>query len=362
MEEKIGIGIVGTGGIGKIHTWALMRNKNCHVIAACSVNEDELEQFKQGIWEKTPYTGEKIKPKYPVENVYTNYKKLIQNKKVDAVFVCVPNALHFEISSEVLKNGKHCFVEKPMCISTKQAKELIDISEKNNLTLQVGHVWRFHKDIQKAKELISKGLIGDIVKVKAYSIHVLWQPKGWFTKPELSGGGSLVDMGVHAIDTVRFLLNGVNYNSVYADIKTRYGNYNVDDTDILFLKTQNDIPVLIESGWSQVYADGPEASVQIFGTKGYIRVFPTQIKIFLGNRNNYGTFLPEETESHDTLMTFTRQVDNFVDSVRGKESPLCSGKDGAHVVEVCEAAYSSSEKGEVVRIPCSQSDCERKRY
>ncbi len=344
--EKVRVGILGTGGIAKIHAWALTSVSHIKLVAVASRSLERARDFAKGRWSGSLYAPGDIGLSYEIERAM-NYDEILESDEVDAVYVCLPNALHYEYCMRAMENGKHCFVEKPMTVKAEEAWKLVKKAKEMGVVLQVGHMWRFHNDVKFARRVVKEGIIGDIVRVKAYSIHVFFYPKGWFVDPRLSGGGALLDMGVHAIDTVQFVL-GEGYSSVYADISTSYINYPVDDTDVLFLKTISGIPVLVESGWAQMFSSKKEASIEIYGEKGFVSVFPTFAITSLAGE--YGEFRPSKPESHESLEMFRRQAENFAKSILGIEEPLCSGEDGAKVIGVVEAAYESSKKGVFVDV------------
>src|SRR5204863_2863241 len=105
--------------------------------------------------------------------------------------------------------------------------------------LMVAHCWRFHADVRRLRDRVDAGELGEIVKTRGYGLHERWGPSGWFTDPELAGGGALLDMGVHAIDTTRFLLGDPEPTRVEAVVGTRYGDYQVDDDAILLIAWSN---------------------------------------------------------------------------------------------------------------------------
>ena len=116
--------------------------------------------------------------------------------------------------------------------------------------------------------------IGSIVRTKGCGVHVHWGPSGWFTQAKYAGGGALVDMGIHAVDMARFLLGDPQPVSVYADIRTQYGDYDVDDTGTIIIKWDTGATSTIESGWWQPHADGPEASTRLYGKEGFRQPVP----------------------------------------------------------------------------------------
>ena len=127
----------------------------------------------------------------------------------------------------------------------------------------VAHCWRFDEEALWLKQQLDEGLIGSVVRSKGCGVHVNWGPSGWFTQAKYAGGGALVDMGIHAIDMARFLLGDPQPVSVYADIRTRYGDYDVDDTGTIWSSSGTPASTsTIESGWWQPQADGPEASTR----------------------------------------------------------------------------------------------------
>ena len=137
----------------------------------------------------------------------------------------------------------------------------------------VAHCWRFHPDVRALRARVEAGELGTIVKTRGYGGHAGWGPSGWFTDPELAGGGALLDMGVHAIDTTRYLLGDPLPERVCAAIGTRYGDYAVDDDAVLLISWSDNTTSVVESGWWQPRVGGLEADTELYGTGGYARVW-----------------------------------------------------------------------------------------
>lgn len=348
--DKIRVSIVGAGGIGKIHTGAYMNNPNVEVVAVCEKDRKRLDDFVNGEWGEVEYEDVEggLKPRYRIKKAYTDYKEMAQDGEIDAVSICTPNVIHFPIAREMMESGKNVLVEKPMGVDVSECKVLTELAGENKVILASGHMWRFHPDVIFVRKIVESGLIGEIVKTKSYGIHVNWAPKGWFVKKELAKGGALIDMGIHAIDTTKFLLGDIKPERVWADVRTCYGKWDVDDTGILVIKFEGGITSIIESGWNNPYADGSEASTQVFGTKGYARVFPTEVKCLLGERR--GILKPEEKESHQGLLMYQREIDHFVECILNKKKPINSGEIGLEAVKIVEAAYRSSKEKRFIQI------------
>jgi len=186
------------------------------------------------------------------------------------------------------------------------------------------------------------------VKAKGYGIHQNWGPAGWFVKKELAGGGALVDMGVHAIDSVRYLLGDPEPESVYAVIGTHYGDYDVDDSGVLVIRWAGGNTTVIESGWWHPHMDGPEASSQLFGEKGYARVFPTMGR-FADEPRPWTPRFPTR-EDHCDQHIYDGQMAEFAAAVQEGREPVPGAAEGLVVMKVCEAAYTSARENRVVAI------------
>ena len=178
------------------------------------------------------------------------------------------------------------------------------------------------------RERVASGELGEVVKTRGYGAHAAWGPEGWFVDPALAGGGALVDMGVHAIDTARFLLGDPTPNRVCAAIGTRYGTYKVDDDGVLLITWSNGTNSVVESGWWQPHVGGLEADTEVYGTKGYARVWDPEP--------------PSEDYKHDTQPMYSAQMAEFLDAIAAGRQPRPSGEDGRVVMQVVEEAYRSA--------------------
>ncbi len=210
-------------------------------------------------------------------------------------------------------------------------------------------MWRFDVDTNYLKDYVESGKLGKVFKTKGYGVHENWGPAGWFTIKKLAGGGALADMGVHAIDTIRYIIGDPKPVKVYARISTHFGDYDVDDTGIIIITWDNGVESIIESGWWHPHMDGPEASSGVWGTKGYASLFPTYLKMTTGE-DSFEKIVPElpVREDHCDQVIYTKQMEHFVDCIKTRQLPSPGLIEGQIVLDIVDAAYKSSETGEVV--------------
>ncbi len=270
--------------------------------------------------------------RHGIQRVTTDWESLASDPDVDAAIVSTPNFLHARQAIALLRAGKHVLVEKPMATTVAECDAMIEAARDGGAFLMVAHCWRFRDEVVGLRDRIAAGELGEIVKTRGYGVHAGWGPSGWFTDPELAGGGALVDMGVHAIDTARFLLGDPAPQRVCAVAGTRYsvGNYAVDDDDILLISWSNGTNSLVEAGWWQPHLGGLEADTEVYGTKGYTRIWPPDP--------------PAEDYEHCTQPMYSAQVKEFLAGITEGRQPRPSGEDGRIVMQVVELALASARE------------------
>lgn len=333
--KKVRIGFIGAGFISHYHARGLLTQEGVELAAVCAIPLGSAKAFADT---------------YGIRNTTDDAMKLIRRKDIDAVIIATPNKFHAPFTIECLKNGKDVFVEKPVAMNSAEAEEVGIVSKKTGKLVMVGHMWRFDLEVNYIKDIVLSGRIGKVFKTKGYGIHVNWGPAGWFGVKELAGGGALADMGVHAIDTVRYILGDPKPVSVYAKIGTYMGEYDVDDTGILMITWEGGVTSVIESGWWQPHMDGPEAGTRLYGSEGYASLFPTELK--LRNGFLFGEFKPElppRTEHCDQSI-YTTQMTHFIDCIRNRKTPFPGLAEGKAVMNIVDAAYKSSKTGKAVSI------------
>ena len=333
--SKIKIAIIGTGYIADYHARGLQSIPEVEI--AFSV-DTQLE------------AAEKFAARYNIKEVVTDPMSIVQREDLDAVVIGIPNKFHAPYALEFMKNGKDVFLEKPMAMNSAEGKELESAINSTNQLLMVGHMWRFDAEVNFIKKVVDSGKLGKIIKTKGYGIHENWGPSGWFTKKELAGGGALADMGVHAIDTIRYILGDPKPVEVYAKIGTYFGDYDVDDSGIIMITWDNGTTSIIESGWMHPHMDMPEAGTQIYGTEGYGTVLPTSLKFKIEDFT--GTFnapMPEKTEHCDQSI-YTKQMEHFIECIKNRKTPSPGFNEGQAVLNIVDAAYLSSIEGRVVKL------------
>ncbi|HJR78845.1 MAG TPA: Gfo/Idh/MocA family oxidoreductase [Anaerolineales bacterium] len=329
------IGLAGTGYISKIHARAI---QNCGAELSAVVNHkaESTESFAK---------------EFGISRQYRNLESLLKENNLDALVIGTPNFLHAPLAIAALAAGVHVMVEKPMAMNAREAEQICEASEKSGAVLMVAHCWRFDQDVLWLKEQSPK--LGNIIRTKGYGVHTHWGPSGWFTQKELAGGGALADMGIHALDTARFLLGDPKPVSVYAKLGTYYQDFDVDDTGVLLIEWENGATSYIESGWWQPHADGPEAATQLYGTDGFGQLFPTRLEI--QNMEKEGIDVIDSgyafpRDEHCPQSMYDAQMTYFIECIREKKTPVPGAAEGLTNMKVVDAAYTSSRTGKVVKI------------
>jgi predicted dehydrogenase len=307
------VALLGTGWIMDFHARAVLEHPGAELVAAANWREPSLHRLAE---------------RYGIPRVTTDWRALAADPEVDAAVIGTPNALHADQAVAFLEAGKHVLVEKPMACSVAEADAMVATARGAGAWLMVAHCWRFHPDVRALRARVESGELGEIVKTRGYGVHARWGPSGWFTDPRLAGGGALLDMGVHAIDTARYLLGDPEPVRVCAAVGTRYGDAAVDDDAVLLIGWSNNTNSVVESGWWQPHAGGLEADTELYGTGGYARVWAMTD--------------PPPGYEHCTQPMYSAQLAEFVEAVAAGRQPRPSGEDGRVVVRVVEQAYALS--------------------
>lgn len=333
--KKVRVALIGAGYISDYHARGLQTLHDVEIAAVVGMPVEAAEKFAQ---------------KYKIKEVTTDALSLVKRDDIDAVLISTPNKFHAPYAIEFMNNGKDIFVEKPMAMNPAEGEAVINAAQENDRIVSVGHMWRFDEEAQFVKKVVDSGKLGKVIKTKGYGIHENWGPGGWFTQKEFAGGGALADMGVHAIDTVRFILGDPEPKEVYAKIGTYFGDYDVDDTGIIIITWDNGATSIIESGWWHPHMDGPEAATRIFGTKGYVSLFPTELEMKDEKEKKEFKIPKVQKEEHCDQSIYTRQMKYFIECIRTRKQPVPGLSEGQTVLQIVDAAYRSSETGEAIKI------------
>jgi predicted dehydrogenase len=247
MDKVFGVGIIGCGLIGQKRAKAL--GKGGRLIACADIDLGRAQHLAKGTDAKC----------------YWDWKELIQLSEVEIVMIATLHDSLAEITSEAMKAGKHVLVEKPAARSARELESVIKIAKETGVKVRVGFNHRYHRSLQKAKQLIDDGALGDLMFIRARYGHGgrVGYDKEWRSDPKLSGGGELIDQGPHLIDLSRWFLG--DFIDVQGFAHTFFWDMPVDDNGFLILKTEKNQVAMLHAScteWKNLF------SMEIYGRHG----------------------------------------------------------------------------------------------
>lgn len=346
-ERKLKIGFIGAGGIALTHMKYLLAMSDVQIVAAADISEKALAAAKQ---------------QYGVANGYADFQQMLkEHKDLDAISVCTPNALHAPNTIAALEAGKHVLVEKPMAMNAREGQAMLDAAKKAGRQLVVGFQYRFDTHTKLIRDQISQGNIGDIMYVRAQALRRRGIPNwGVFGRKELQGGGPMIDIGVHILETAHYIMGAPKPLTCTGNTWTFMGNkpsdvasgwpnwdyktYTVEDMAVGMIRFANGAMLTIEASFV-AHIEKDVFNIQIMGTKGGADWDNTQIFTDWGGymMNMSPAFVPKGDH-------FERKMRHFVDVCQGTAENNSSGEHGLMVQKMLDGVYESAEKGTEVKL------------
>jgi len=272
MANKVKIGIIGVGQIGKHHVANYKKIADADIVAVCDVNEAEAQR---------------VAKENGIPNVFTSFRKLLEMDEIEAVDVCLHNNFHAPVTIAALQAGKNVYCEKPMAGSYRDAKAMYDTAKrlKRKLSIQLSTV--FAVETKAAKRLIEGGYLGEIYYAKSSYYRRRGRPfvDGYgtpaFVRKRTAAGGAMYDMGVYHIARMLYLLgmppvqtvSGSTYQKIgmYEDRRKSSG-YDVEELGLGIVRFKGGITSFIEESWA-IHLDRADGG-SIVGSEGGIRLEP----------------------------------------------------------------------------------------
>jgi Predicted dehydrogenases and related proteins len=268
--EKIRVGIIGVGLIGKQHLENYERIDGVDVIAAADIDEAELNRVAE---------------RFGIPHTYTDFRQLLARDDIDAVDVCLHNNFHAPVTIEALRAGKHVYCEKPIAGSYADGKSMLDAAKECGRKLHIQLSFLYSKETKAAKALIDAGQLGKIFHVRSTGYRRRGRPyvdgygTPYFTRKETAGGGALFDMGVYRISQLLYLLGnpevttitGKTYQEMDIDERRRQiSRFDVEELGVGFVRFAGGLTMDIIESWA-VHLNAFEGS-SIIGSQGGIRL------------------------------------------------------------------------------------------
>jgi len=331
MEEyktqKVRLGLVGLGYVGKIHLRNCLNLTNARLVAVCDLSKKALRDAK----------------KIGVKKTFTDYEQLFKDPSIDAVIIALPTHLHSTCSQKAAEAEKDVFLEKPLARNVAEGKEIVSTVQKNGVKLMVGYPLRFTSSMRNLKKEIQSGVLGDVQVAYATNIGsgpLLHRSDGyiplpvptWWFKRELTGGGALIDLGSHMINLLRWYFGEV------VDVRSYLGyRYNMDFEDyaICLVKFKSGTTAIINVGWfSQEY----QLKVELLGTVKHAiaRNLPPNPII--------SALQLLTTKSTRFWLPYIAELESFTNCVRYDSPPSPSGNDALNDLKVIASAYKNSTR------------------
>lgn len=346
------VGIIGNGGIAHCHADGYKAlGDRVEITACCDINEEKAKSFAK---------------EYDIPAYYTDCVEMLKAEKLDLISVCTWNSAHAPCTIAALEAGCDVICEKPMAMNAAEAEAMKAAAEKNGRLLMIGFVRRHGDDARDAKALVENGDLGEVYYAKATYLRRCGCPGGWFGDKAYSGGGPLIDLGVHVIDLTRYIMGGAKPVSVFGFTADKIGArdhigttgwesetkvdkpvFNVEDLATAMIRFDNGAVLQVETSFN-LNKKNSEGNVEIFGSKAGLTLDPFELHTeYFGNLADISI---KGKHNFDFHRDFNREIKNFVDAVEGVAPCKASAEDGVVLMKVIDAVYLSAATGRSVDI------------
>ncbi len=356
-KEQLRVGVIGCGA-GIFHLEGYAEEPRAKVVAIAGLDTDRCESLSQ---------------KFDVPRVYRDYQDLLKDDDIDAVSVAVPNILHLPVALAAFEAGKHVLIEKPLARNAEEGVQMVEAAQQHNKLLGISFQRRTRHDVKLLHDAVANGEFGRIYYSKAWWMRRSGIPGlgSWFTSKEAAGGGPLIDLGVHVLDMLLYILGNPKVTAVsantYAEIGTtgrggwvgrrtsdagKNATYEVEDLATAFLRLENGGTLLLEASWAAFTEMGDDFGVQLYGSEKGARIFSKNYAL-TDTLEIYEGFGDTTMDAKPRLVArqgHAEIIHGFVDAILEGTPLTPSGQEGLDRVRLIDAIYRSAELGREVII------------
>lgn len=284
---------------------------------------------------------------YKIPHAFDSAAALCHSPEVDVIFVATPNSAHLEDVLLAVEAGKPVLCEKPMGMNAEECRRMVSAASSAKVLLGVAHVFRFDRSVESLRERVAAGHVGKPLFARSdFSFMVRNHPRKWLTNAKIAGGGPIVDVGVHCVDSIRHIL-GDEIVRVHARATSDPNSGDVESSALLSLAFSSGT---LASIWVSIRAEY-RTPVEVIGDSGTLRALdafsvdkPVEIELWRA-----GKVIERETKSNADA--YARQVDAFSAAVEGKGAFPVPGEEGWQNQEVLDAVYRSLRTGKAEAVP-----------
>lgn len=307
-------------------------------------------------------TAIKLRDQYGSGVVITDYREILEDNLLDCVSVCTPNSTHAPISIDFLRAGKHVFCEKPAAMNSKLARAMQKAADENDRLLNIGVCMRYDTAVEKVHDMIASGALGELYHIYcSFRAHrAIPGLGGAFTRKSLSGGGALIDWGVHYLDLIAYCIGEPAVKTVSANAYSKLGNpiadyvckemwagprrvdgvYDVEDFITGMIRTEGP-SITFNGAWAQNIAEEAKF-IEFLGTKGGIKLE------YQGDFVYYSTMNGMLTETHHDFNHanfYDAEIRDFLECIPLRKKNRASIDHAVKTSELIDMIYESAEKG-----------------
>ncbi|MBM4083378.1 MAG: Gfo/Idh/MocA family oxidoreductase [Planctomycetes bacterium] len=334
---KLRIGIIGAGGFAQTaHIANFERIPDVQIAALADTSEDVLRR---------------VANRHQIPKVFTDYQQVLR-EDLDAVSVCLPNAYHAPVTVAALQAGKHVLCEKPMAVNALEAQTMVEAAKKAQKILMVAFQGRFSPEAMALKRIVERGRLGEIYFIEAGYERRRRMPSGktWHTEKALSGGGALIDLGVHALDLAMWMMGFPKPKQALGSVLQKFASgapgtkNDVEDFATAYVLLENGASIVLKASWaSNIKQD--RSTFEVIGTKGGATMGP--LALYTQDDGQLLDVTPVITSTEDPNRL---EIRHFVDCVRAGRQPIITPEQSLVTTRVVDAIYKSGQSGGAVAV------------
>ncbi len=348
-NQTYNVAVIGAGAIGLNHIESFQKHPDARVVALAEVS---------------PERGREAADKFKVPELVTDYKPLLLRDDIHVISIALPNYLHAPVALEALRAGKNVMIDKPMATNAQDAAQLVEEAKKQGVLVMVGQNNRMTPQVQTAKQLINRGDLGEVYHARTAMMRPSGIPRigSWFTQTKFAGGGSVYDIGVHALDRALYLMGEFEAASVSGQTYAQFGPrgigdgnwgkgeidpskpFDVDDLAIALIKLKSGRTVLLEASWAAYIPEGSDYT-QVLGTEGGIIVPSMKFT----HSNGEGGQKTEDVELLPPLVDPNRMA-HFIDTLQGKVEAFIKPEESLALQRILDSIYESARTKQEIRL------------